>query len=81
MLIFRYLSTEVFKSQLAVFLTLMTIFVSQKFVVILADAADGLNPRPVSAANDYAKAAATRITYFTFEHIFGHYLSLQPYLR
>lgn len=44
MLIFRYLSTEVLKTQLAVFLTLMTIFVSQKFVVILADAADGSIP-------------------------------------
>lgn len=44
MLIFRYLSTEVFKSQLAVFLTLMTIFVSQKFVSILADAAEGSIP-------------------------------------
>lgn len=47
MLIFRYLSTEVFKSQLAVFLTLMTIFVSQKFVGILADAADGSIPGQV----------------------------------
>ena len=41
MLIFRYLTTEVFKSQVAVFLTLMTIFVSQKFVVILGDASEG----------------------------------------
>ncbi|MEL7388038.1 MAG: LPS export ABC transporter permease LptF, partial [Pseudomonadota bacterium] len=41
MLIFRYLTTEVLKSQVAVFLTLMTIFVSQKFVVILGDASEG----------------------------------------
>jgi len=41
LLIFRYLTTEVLKSQVAVFLTLMTIFVSQKFVVILGDASEG----------------------------------------
>ena len=41
MLIFRYLTAEVIKSQTAVFLTLMTIFVSQKFVRILGDASDG----------------------------------------
>ena len=41
MLIFRYLTTEVLKSQVAVFLTLMTIFLSQKFVVILSDASEG----------------------------------------
>jgi lipopolysaccharide export system permease protein len=41
LLIFRYLTTEVLKSQVAVFLTLMTIFLSQKFVVILSDASEG----------------------------------------
>lgn len=41
MLIFRYLISEVFKSQLAVFLVLTTIFVSQKFVRVLADASEG----------------------------------------
>ncbi len=44
MLIFRYLTSEVFKSQLAVFVTLMTIFVSQKFVVILSAASEGNIP-------------------------------------
>lgn len=44
MLIFRYLTAEVLKSQIAVFLTLMTIFVSQKFVRILSDASDGGTP-------------------------------------
>ncbi|MCF6438052.1 LPS export ABC transporter permease LptF [Pseudoalteromonas luteoviolacea] len=41
MLIFRYLTAEVLKSQVAVFLTLMTIFLSQKFVKILAEASGG----------------------------------------
>ncbi len=41
MLIFRYLTAEVFKSQVAVFFTLMTIFVSQKFVLILSSASEG----------------------------------------
>jgi len=44
LLIFRYLTAEVLKSQVAVFLTLMTIFVSQKFVVILGDASEGSIP-------------------------------------
>ncbi|MEM0513941.1 LPS export ABC transporter permease LptF [Pseudoalteromonas sp. YIC-827] len=44
MLIFRYLTAEVLKSQVAVFVTLMTIFVSQKFVVILGDASEGSIP-------------------------------------
>lgn len=44
MLIFRYLTAEVLKSQIAVFLTLMTIFLSQKFVVILGDASEGSIP-------------------------------------
>ncbi len=47
MLIFRYLTAEVLKSQLAVFITLMTIFVSQKFVMYLADAAEGSLPGQV----------------------------------
>ncbi|WP_199611211.1 LPS export ABC transporter permease LptF [Flocculibacter collagenilyticus] len=44
MIIFRYLIAEVFKAQLAVFLVLMTIFVSQKFVKILGDASEGELP-------------------------------------
>lgn len=41
MIIFRYLLNEVAKTQLAVFLVLMTIFVSQKFVRVLDDASEG----------------------------------------
>ncbi len=44
MLIFRYLTGEVFKSQTAVFLTLMTIFLSQRFVSILSSASEGNIP-------------------------------------
>ncbi|CAM3844814.1 LPS export ABC transporter permease LptF [Pseudoalteromonas maricaloris] len=44
MLIFRYLTGEVLKSQVAVFLTLMTIFLSQKFVLILSSASEGSIP-------------------------------------
>jgi len=40
-LIFRYLLRETFKSQLAVFLVLMAIFVTQKFVRVLAEASSG----------------------------------------
>lgn len=41
MIIFRYLLKEVAKTQLAVFLVLMTIFISNKFVRILDDASEG----------------------------------------
>lgn len=41
MLIFRYLLKETLKSQVAVFMVLMAIFVIQKFVRVLADASDG----------------------------------------
>ncbi len=41
LIIFRYLIGEVAKSQLAVFLILMTIIMSQRFVRILADASEG----------------------------------------
>ena len=44
MIIFRYLLGEVFKSQLAVFIILMTIIISQRFVKILADASEGEIP-------------------------------------
>mgnify|MGYP006161120045 FL=1 len=44
MIIFRYLLGEVFKSQLAVFVILMTIIISQRFVKILADASEGELP-------------------------------------
>ncbi|XQW85596.1 LPS export ABC transporter permease LptF [Thalassotalea piscium] len=41
MIIFRYLLKEVTKTQLAVFVVLMTIFISQKFVRVLDDASEG----------------------------------------
>ena len=41
MLIFRYLFRETVKSQLAVFLVLMTIFVTQRFVRVLTEASNG----------------------------------------
>lgn len=41
MIIFRYLIKETLKTQLAIFLVLMTIFSSQKLVRVLADAAEG----------------------------------------
>lgn len=44
MLIFRYLLKETIKSQLAVFLVLMAIFITQKFVRVLAEASDGEIP-------------------------------------
>ena len=40
-IIFRYLLKEVSKTQLAVFFVLMSIFVSRKFVAVLADASEG----------------------------------------
>ncbi|WP_299264197.1 LPS export ABC transporter permease LptF [uncultured Psychrosphaera sp.] len=44
MIILRYLTAEVFKSQFAVFLVFMSIFLSQTFVKILADASEGKIP-------------------------------------
>ncbi|WNO60136.1 LPS export ABC transporter permease LptF [Rheinheimera sp. MMS21-TC3] len=44
MIIFRYLLGEVLKSQLTVFVILMTIIISQRFVKILADASEGELP-------------------------------------
>lgn len=44
MLIFRYVMRETFKAQLAVFFVLITIFLSQQFVQILAQASDGELP-------------------------------------
>ena len=44
MIVFRYLLGEVFKSQLAVFVILITIILSQRFVKILADASEGELP-------------------------------------
>ncbi|MBE8168852.1 MAG: LPS export ABC transporter permease LptF [Shewanella sp.] len=41
MIVFRYLIREVFKAQLAVLTVLLTIFISQHFVRILANATDG----------------------------------------
>ncbi|WP_206750104.1 LPS export ABC transporter permease LptF [Pseudidiomarina taiwanensis] len=47
MRIFRYLMRETFKSQVAILAVLMTIFVSQKFVRVLADASVGEIPSEV----------------------------------
>jgi len=44
LIVFRYLIGEVFKSQFAVFLILITIILSQRFVQILADASEGELP-------------------------------------
>jgi len=44
LIIFRYLIGEVFKTQLAVFVILITIILSQRFVKILADASEGEIP-------------------------------------
>lgn len=44
MLIFRYLIKETLKSQLAVFLLLMAIFITQRFVRVLAEASEGEIP-------------------------------------
>ncbi|OKY26057.1 LPS export ABC transporter permease LptF [Thalassotalea sp. PP2-459] len=41
MIVFRYLLKEVVKTQLAVFVVLMTIFISHKFVRVLDDASEG----------------------------------------
>ena len=41
MIIFRYLLKEVVKTQLAVFIVLMTIFISNQFVRVLDDASEG----------------------------------------
>jgi len=42
--IFRYIIRETFKAQIAVFLVLLTIFVSQQFVQVLAQASEGQLP-------------------------------------
>lgn len=44
MLIFRYLVVETLKSQVAVFMLLMAIFITQKFVRVLAEASNGEIP-------------------------------------
>lgn len=44
MLIFRYVVRETFKAQMAIFLVLMTIFLSQQFISILSQASDGQLP-------------------------------------
>ncbi|NCP66240.1 MAG: LPS export ABC transporter permease LptF [Paraglaciecola sp.] len=41
MLIFRYLVTETVKSQIAIFFLLMAIFITQKFIRVLAEASNG----------------------------------------
>ncbi|NKF49802.1 LPS export ABC transporter permease LptF [Shewanella sp. WXL01] len=44
MIVFRYLIGEVLKAQFAVLIVLLTIFISQQFVRVLADASDGEFP-------------------------------------
>ncbi|MBB1268933.1 LPS export ABC transporter permease LptF [Shewanella sp. SR44-3] len=44
MIVFRYLIAEVLKAQFAVLLVLLTIFISQQFVRVLADASNGEFP-------------------------------------
>lgn len=44
MLIFRYIIRETFKAQMAIFLVLLVIFVSQQFVQILTEASEGQLP-------------------------------------
>ncbi|RUO20016.1 LPS export ABC transporter permease LptF [Aliidiomarina iranensis] len=44
MLIFRYIIRETFKAQMAIFVVLLTIFVSQQFVQILTEASEGQIP-------------------------------------
>ncbi|MCL1114972.1 MULTISPECIES: LPS export ABC transporter permease LptF [Shewanella] len=44
MIVFRYLIGEVLKAQIAVLVVLLTIFISQQFVRVLADASDGEFP-------------------------------------
>lgn len=44
MLIFRYIIRETFKAQMAIFLVLLIIFVSQQFVQILTEASEGQLP-------------------------------------
>jgi lipopolysaccharide export system permease protein len=43
-LIFRYLMKETLKSQIAIFMLLMAIFIAQRFVRVLADASEGEIP-------------------------------------
>ena len=47
MRIFKYLIAETLKSQIAVLVVLMTIFVSQKFVRVLSDASEGDIPSSI----------------------------------
>ncbi|ABI39897.1 MULTISPECIES: LPS export ABC transporter permease LptF [Shewanella] len=49
MIVFRYLIREVLKAQIAVLFVLLTIFISQHFVRILADASDGEFPASLIA--------------------------------
>lgn len=44
MRIFRYLIRETFKAQIAVYIVLMTIFISQQFVSVLTEASEGQVP-------------------------------------
>ncbi|QYJ77959.1 LPS export ABC transporter permease LptF [Shewanella acanthi] len=49
MIVFKYLIREVLKAQIAVLFVLLTIFISQHFVRILADASDGEFPASLIA--------------------------------
>ncbi|MEW6998537.1 LPS export ABC transporter permease LptF [Colwelliaceae bacterium BS250] len=70
MIIFRYLFGEVIRTQLGVFLVLMTIFISQKFVRILGDATEG------------GISAETVLTFIglTIPHLVGVMLPLSLFL-
>ncbi|MDG2394650.1 MAG: LPS export ABC transporter permease LptF [Thalassotalea sp.] len=70
MIIFRYLFGEVIRTQLGVFLVLMTIFISQKFVRILGDASEGGIP---------AQMVLTFIG-LTIPHLIGIMLPLSLFL-
>ncbi|OUS31166.1 LPS export ABC transporter permease LptF [Thalassotalea sp. 42_200_T64] len=70
MIIFRYLLNEVGRTQLGVFLVLMTIFISQKFVRILGDASDG----------DIPGQMVLTFMGLTIPHLMGVMLPLSLYL-
>ena len=70
MIIFRYLLNEVGRTQLGVFVVLMTIFISQKFVRILGDASDG----------DFPAEMVFTFMGLTIPHLMGIMLPLSLFL-
>ncbi len=81
MIVFRYLIGEVFKSQLAVFLILITIIMSQRFVKILADASDGDIPGQLVLTILSLKLPQLAVTHYSAECFFRRANRLWPYLR